>query len=219
MRGGPDDQQVAEGPRRDRVPGGAVARVEPPLEPDLDESPGPFDLGLHDVERPELERDRLLAERRDPVRRGEPDEGRVAGRRGRDHDRVDPRFEELLRRVRDRDADLTRELSSSRHFGVRDNDRGHALERLQGLHVKGAHPADTDHADVEIARHGSGYSKRFQEGLSSGGAVEPRTTSSGGRRCRRWRISRPLASSRRSSVAVCAISSAGCRIVVSGGVV
>src|SRR6266536_3504673 len=215
-------EQAAKRAGSDRVTGGAVAGVEAALEADLHEDARARDLLQDVVDRREVERNGLLAERRDPCGGGKPEQRRVPrGRRG-DHECVHAGIDERFGRLRCIRVEILRDLEGAGRVGIGERERGDAVERPEALHVKGADPADTDHPDVEPLRHGSAYSKRLHKPLSrryGGGAVELRTTRAGSSRCRSCRTLRPLASSSRSWVASSAISNAGWWIVVNGGLV
>ena len=149
-----EDEEVAERAGGDRVVGGAVAGVEAPLESDLDERAGALDLLDQLVERLELERDRLLAEGRQAGPRGQREQGRVPRRRGRDHERVDARLDERLRRVCGVGAELGRDLLRAGGVGVGDRQALDAVEPEQGARVEEADPSDADHPEMKtVLRH------------------------------------------------------------------
>src|SRR5207244_3578895 len=134
--------------RGDRVARSPIARVEASLKADLDEDPASTDILEHVVERRQVECDGLLAERGNAGRRGQTQQWRMTGSRGRDHDGIDPGVEEGLGRLRRLDPKLARNVERASRVGVREDEWGHALERRESLYVKGAHPANTDHSDV-----------------------------------------------------------------------
>ena len=146
-----EHEQLAQGARADGIARRAVARVEAPLEADLDEDPGLLDLVDHRVDRIELERDRLLAERGNPGAGGEPEERRVAVGGGRDHERVDAGVDESLDRRCRVEAEAAGDLSRSSSIRVGDRDRGDAVEGGQRLGVEAADPAHAREPDVQIA--------------------------------------------------------------------
>ena len=139
-------RSVAERARRDGVARRAVAGVEPPLEADLDEDPGRVGLGDHVVERREVERDRLLAERGQAGRGGERQQRARAPAWGRDHERVDPGIDERLRSRCGPDVQFSRKSRGAPGVQIGDGERLDGVERQERPSVERADPADTDHA-------------------------------------------------------------------------
>jgi hypothetical protein len=72
VRRGAHHENPPDGARRNRLVRGAIARIEPSLEPDLDEDPGARDILEHAVKGREVEGDRLLGEGRKARSRREP---------------------------------------------------------------------------------------------------------------------------------------------------
>ena len=171
---GPDDEQLPERARSDRIVRCPVPDVEAALKADLDQNPGALDIGDHVVDRRELERNGFLAEGGQAGRSGKTEQRRVSGRRGRDHERVDAGFDECLGRFRHRGPELSRDLRGARRVDVGERKRGDASERAEGLSVKGAHPANADDPNVERRHHASGYSKWLQRVLQVGSASRER---------------------------------------------
>ena len=82
----------------------------------------------------------------------------MRGRRGRDHQRVDRRVDQRLRRVRDARLQLGCERSRTLVIGVAQRERSDAIEPGEGARVERADPAHPENADVERikAREGRG---------------------------------------------------------------
>ena len=76
----------------------AVAGVESPLEADLHQDPAALDVVDRGLQGGELQRHRLLAEGRQPGAGGQLDHRHVRRSGRRDHERVDPAGDELVRR-------------------------------------------------------------------------------------------------------------------------
>ena len=148
MRRCSDQQQVPQftgyhcGVRR------SVSGIEPPLEPDLHGDPCSRDFVADFGERPELERNRLLAERRHPGRGRQAEHGNVARCARRDHERVDAIRDEPLWSRRRARTERGGQLGGTLGVGVRQEERN-ALERAEGLSMESADPADTDDRDTE----------------------------------------------------------------------
>ena len=79
-----------------------------------------------------------------------------AGRPGRDHERVERQLDERLGGLGDPGPELAGDPAGAIAVGVRQRERGDAVEVPQRLRVERADPADADHADVEACRHPSG---------------------------------------------------------------
>ena len=147
------DEQLAERARAHRLARRPVAGVEAPLEPDLHEDPGLLDLGDHVVERGEVERDGLLAERGHPgIRR----RARAAPRARRSRSRSRARRPAPTSASADRQrpdpvlAATTRARSTSASATATSET---TLEREQRPDVERPDPADTDHADAKDSGH------------------------------------------------------------------
>src|SRR5581483_11028000 len=141
----------ADGAVRDRGTSGAVAVIEAALEPDLDERACAVDVGDHGVELGELERHRLLAERRQPRRGGEPDERRVRGSGCRDDQGVDAAGDELFRRLGRFGADRGGHALGGGAVDVCDRE-AYPFEPRQRAGVNGADAPRSDEADVHVNR-------------------------------------------------------------------
>ena len=193
------DEQRAERARADGLGGGAIAGVETPLEPDLHEDPGPFDL-VRPRRRASRGRARPASRRRPAARPARRAAGASAcGRRRRgDHERVDAGGDERLGRRDGPGAEGRRRASRRGLVGVAQRQRANAGDARQRPRVERADPSDTDQSDVErvaqrLRRGGSsrvsGYSKRLQippsrraQAIDRGGPVDSRSTRVGGNR-------------------------------------
>jgi hypothetical protein len=146
VAGHPDHVQGPEPAAPDEVSRRDVAGVEAPLEPDLQLDPPLGDVG-HDLGgRVEIERDRLLTERREPgVRRG-ADQRRVLGR-GRGDDDAVHRTQEILDAPGELGADLPGDRLRPRPVDVGDDDGLDLRMRGERADMDRSDPTHADDAD------------------------------------------------------------------------
>ena len=96
------------------------------------------------VERREVERDGLLAERRQAGRAAASrSSGACPGVERRDHERVDARLDQLLGALRDVRAEVRRDLQRAGRVGVGDGQALDAVESEQGAGVEDPDPSDS----------------------------------------------------------------------------
>ena len=153
VRRGARDQQAAERAARDGLPRGAVARVEAPLEADLDEDAGPLDLVDRRVERGEVERRR--ASRRRRAGRRAPPAGASARGCG-----VGVAITSASTPAASRSSGVAAAEGPARlpaggrapGVGVAHRHRRDAGQRLQRAHVEGPDAPGADDADAEGGR-------------------------------------------------------------------
>jgi hypothetical protein len=143
----PDDVERADRSVGDEVAGAGEPGVEPALEPHLELDPS-LPHVLDDLGRAcEVDRDRLLAERREPGVSARVDQVGVGGGRGRDHDGIDRR-EQVLGGGHGARAGVGGDLLGSIRVHVGQHDRVHVIDRPQRGRMGLAHAADPDHADA-----------------------------------------------------------------------
>ncbi len=73
----------------------------------------------------------------------------MPGRRGRDHERVDPRLDERLGRCRRLHAEICRNARCAGRIGVGDRQARNTLEREQGARVEEPDPSDSHHPELK----------------------------------------------------------------------
>ena len=155
----PDHVERADRPVGDEVAGAREPGVEPALETHLELDPGPAHV-LDDLGGAgEVDRDRLLAERREPGVRARMDQVGVGGGRGRDHDRID-RDQQVLGGRHGARAGIGGDLLGSIGVDIGEHDRVHVGDRPQRDRVGLAHAADPDHADAHPVPDGPWTSVR-----------------------------------------------------------
>ena len=149
----PDDVERADRPVGDEVAGGREAGVESTLEPHLELDPRRAHV-LHDRRGTgEVDRDGLLAERREPGIRARVDQVGVGRGCGGDHDGID-RAEQVIGRGNGSRAGVGGDLLGSIGIHVGEHDGVHTGDRSQRDRVGLAHAADPDHPDAHPAPDG-----------------------------------------------------------------
>jgi hypothetical protein len=143
----PDDVERADRSVGNEVASAREPGVEAALEPHLELDPGPAHV-LDDLGGAcEIDRDRLLAERREPGVRARVDQVGVGRGRGRDHDGID-RSEQVLGGGHGPRAGVGGDLLRAIDVHVGEHDRVHRGDRPQRDRVGLAHAADPDHSDA-----------------------------------------------------------------------
>ena len=153
----PDEVKVADVARRDCIPDRLVPRVEAAVEPDLKQHSRLVDRGARAGDRPERERERLLAEDRLACGGSGEDQLHVGGGAGADRHCVHvARPDQLLRGGRHRRPERApHRLCGS---GIRVEHGRERQSRHAALEQLGMHPADpagADDADPDRGRHHS----------------------------------------------------------------
>jgi len=144
VAGHPYKVELANGPRHDSLPGGAVARVETALKADLDEGARLLHVLDDRIGGRQVERDRLLAERRHAGVGGQMEEIGVDRSRSRDDDRVHAFAKERICALRLLGAKRFRDAGRPLLVCVDDGEPRYERALFQGLCVQRPDATDAD---------------------------------------------------------------------------